>query len=108
MSKFKTYLSARNQHYTIIAWERKGLIHVLSSFVCRLSGEYLWCFKQTKHVSNKTAIQVIDTIYSEVQNGCSAEINILSQSEDSSAKIGDWKVVISWFVGLIHIKGLLR
>ena len=51
---------------------------------------------------------MIDTIYSEVQNGCSAEINILSQSEDSSAKIGDWKVVISWFVGLIHIKGFLR
>ena len=59
-------------------------------------------------LSNKTAIQVIDTIYSEVQNGCSAEINILSQSEDSSAKIGDWEVVISWFVGLIHIKGFLR
>lgn len=59
-------------------------------------------------LSNKTAIQVIDTIYSEVQNGCSAEINILSLSEDSSAKIGDWKVVISWFVGLIHIKGFLR
>lgn len=59
-------------------------------------------------LSNKTAIQVIDTIYSEVQKGCSAEINILSQSEDSSAKIGDWKVVISWFVGLIRIKGFLR
>ena len=59
-------------------------------------------------LSNKTAIQVIDTIYSEVQNGCSAEINILSLSEDSSAKIGDWKVVISSFVGLIHIKGFLR
>ena len=37
---------------------------------------------------------MIDTIYSEVQNGCSAEINILSLSEDSSAKIGDWNFVI--------------
>ena len=41
---------------------------------------------------------MINTIYSEVQNGCSALFTekILSQSEDSSVKIGDWKVDISW------------